>query len=202
MTSTSSSVENAGAERWSAPTLDGAGGSALLTAEKLEELQKQAYDEAFAAGLADGRKAGEEEVNRRIGRLDALLNAMAQPLEALDEEVLQQLVELAMLTVKQLFRREIRAEPTHVIGVVREAIQLLPMSSQDVRVRLHPDDAELVRESLAKASEEEQAWSIVEDPLIDRGGCSVTTESSQIDAQTQTRLQAVIASIAGDERQS
>ena len=202
MTSTSSSIEAAGAERWSAPTLDGAGGSALLTAEKLEELQKQAYDEAFAAGLADGRKAGEEEVNRRIGRLDALLNAMAQPLEALDEEVLQQLVELAMSTVRQLFRREIRAEPTHVIGVVREAIQLLPMSSQNVRVRLHPDDAELVRESLATTSEEEQAWSIVEDPLIDRGGCSVTTESSQIDAQTQTRLQAVIASIAGDERQS
>ncbi|MEM7503083.1 MAG: flagellar assembly protein FliH [Pseudomonadota bacterium] len=202
MTSTSSTVEAPGAERWSAPSLDGAGGSALLTAEKLEELQKQAYDEAFAAGLADGRKAGDEEVNRRIARLDALLNAMTRPLEALDEEVLQQLVGLAMATVKQLFRREVRAEPTHVIGVVREAVQLLPLASQNVRVRLHPDDAELVRDSLAQASEETQAWSIVEDPLIDRGGCTVTTESSQIDAQTQTRLQAVVASIAGDERQS
>ncbi len=199
MTSTSS--EAAGAERWSAPTLDGAGGSALLTAEKLEELQKQAYDEAFAAGLADGRKAGEQEVNRRIARLDELLRAMSQPLEALDDEVLQQLVDLAMSTVKQLFRREIRVEPSHVIGVVREAIQLLPLASKSVRVRLHPDDAELVRDSLSKASDDEQAWSIVEDPLIDRGGCSVITENSQVDAQTQTRLQTVIGAIAGDERQ-
>ena len=199
--STSSSVEAGGAERWSAPTLDGSG-SSLLTAEKLEELQKQAYDEAFAAGLEKGRKAGEAEMNRRIARLDDLLRAMTQPMDTLDDEVLEQLVELAMTTVKQLFRREISAEPTHVIGVVREAVQLLPMAAQDVRVRLHPEDAALVRDSLSTVSDDEQAWSIVEDPLIDRGGCSVTTESSQVDAQTQTRLKAVIGAIAGDERRS
>lgn len=200
MTSTSNGAE--AAERWSAPTLDGEGGPGLLTAEKLEELQRQAYEEAFAAGLEDGRKSGQDEVERRIARLDDLLRSMSQPIEALDEEVLEQLVELAMATVQQLFRREIRAEPSHVIGVVREALQLLPIASQDVRVRLHPDDAQLVRESLSKTSEDRQAWSIVEDPLIDRGGCTVTTENSQVDAQAQTRLRTVIGAIAGDERQS
>lgn len=198
----SSNAEASGAEPWSAPALDGAGGSGLLTAEKLEELQKQAYDEAFAAGLADGRKAGKDEIDCRIARLDDLLRAMSRPIEALDEQVLEQLVELAMATTQQLFRREIRSEPTHVIGVVREALQLLPIASQNVRVGLHPDDAQLVRDSLTSVTSEEQAWSIVEDPLIDRGGCRVTTENSQVDAQAQTRLRAVIAAIAGDERQS
>ncbi|MBT8443728.1 MAG: flagellar assembly protein FliH, partial [Gammaproteobacteria bacterium] len=110
------------------------------------------------------------------------------------------LVELAMTVVKQLFRRELRVDPTHVIGVVRDAIKLLPAASRDVQVHLHPEDAALVHESLSSA-EGERAWKIVEDPLISKGGCKVTTENSQIDAQAETRLQAIISAIAGDERQ-
>jgi len=40
----------------------------------------------------------------------------------------------------------------------------------------------------------------VEDPMIDRGGCKVVTEQSQIDAQSESRLKAVIAAIVCDER--
>ena len=105
-----------------------------------------------------------------------------------------------MTVVKQLFRREIKMEPTHVIGVVREAIQMLPAASRNVAVHLHPDDAELVRETLSSV-DGERAWSIVEDPLISRGGCTVTTDSSQIDARAETRVNAIVNAISGDERQ-
>ena len=87
-----------------------------------------------------------------------------------------------------------------VIGVVRDAIKLLPVASRDVQVLLHPDDAALVRDSLS-AVEGERAWTIVEDPLISRGGCKITTENSQVDAQSEARLQAIIDAITGDERQ-
>ena len=104
-----------------------------------------------------------------------------------------------MAVTRQLFRREIRLEPTHVIGVVREAIQLLPVASRNVQLHLHPDDAALVREALSP-TEHEPAWKIVEDPLISRGGCSVTTDNSHIDATAESRLNAVISKITGDER--
>ena len=78
---------------------------------------------------------------------------------------------------------------------VRDAVQ----HGHDVQLHLHPDDAALVRESLSP-SEGELAWTIVEDPLISRGGCNVTTENSRIDATNESRLQAAIAAIAGDER--
>ena len=104
-----------------------------------------------------------------------------------------------MAVVKQLFRREIKLNPAHVIGVVREAIQLLPIASRSVQVHLHPEDAVLVRESLAPA-EGEPAWSIVEDPLMAKGGCRVTTENSQIDASVEARLQAAINAVLGEER--
>ena len=185
--------------RWNVPSIDGAEGSGFPTAGRLEALQKEAYDEAWQKGHADGLAAGENDARERLGRLNELLKALTHPFDDLDEMIEKQLVELAMAVVKQLFRREVRMDPTHVIGVVREAIQLLPAASRKVQLHLHPDDAALVRESLSP-SEGELAWTIVEDPLISKGGCNVTTENSRIDATNESRLQAAIAAITGDER--
>lgn len=185
---------------WDVPAIDGSDGNGFLTAGRLEALQKEAYDEAWQKGHADGLAAGEKTVAERAARLDVLLNALARPFDELDEMVEKQLVELSMAVVRQLFRREIQIDPTHVIGVVREAIQLLPVASRNVQLHLHPDDAALVRESLSPA-DGDLAWAIVEDPLITKGGCKVTTDNSQIDATAESRLHAVISSVAGDERQ-
>ncbi len=187
-------------ERWSAPAIDGSDQPGFMTAEGLQELQKQAYDEAFAEGLAAGRAAGEAEIAAAVAQLNDIMTALTRPLADVDDEVEKQLVELAIQLLKQLFRREIHVEPEHVIGVVREALQLLPVSSRNVHVHLHPDDARLVSDTLSQ-TEGECAWSVVEDPLMSRGGCRVTTDNSQIDASTESRLQAVIASLLGEERQ-
>ena len=170
-----------------------------MTAEGLQQLQKEAYDEAYAEGLEAGKAAGADAIAERAARLGQVLDALARPLEDVDEEVEQQLVELSITLVKQLFRREISVEPTHVIGVVREAIQVLPVASRNVRVLLHPDDARLVQDALAP-TEGECAWAIVEDPLVSRGGCRVLTDNSRIDATAESRLHAVISNLLGDQR--
>ena len=188
------------ASPWTVPAIDGSDGKGYLTAGRLEALQKEAWDEAYQKGHAEGVKAGEEEIAARARRYDQLLRALSNPFDRLDEEVEKELVELAIATTKQLFRREIRINPAHVIGVVREAIRLLPVASRNVHVHLHPEDAALVRDTLTPA-ENEPAWSIVEDPLIERGGCNVTTDNSRVDASNEKRLQAAIRSLNGDERQ-
>lgn len=185
--------------RWDVPAIDGGGGKGYMTAGRLESLQKDAYEEAWQKGHNDGLAAGEAALNDRVKRLDQLLISLAKPFDELDDQIEKQLVDLAMTVVKQLFRREMSQNPSHVIGVVREAIQLLPIASRNVHVHLHPEDAQLVRDSLAPA-EGEPAWTIVEDPLSSRGGCRVTTDNSQIDATAAARLNAAIQRIAGDER--
>lgn len=188
------------AQRWDVPAIDGSDGKGYLTAGRLQELQKDAYDEAWQKGHAEGMVAGQQAVEDRAARYDALLHALCRPFDELDEAVEKQLLELSTALLKQLFRREIKLNPDHVIGVVREAIQALPIASRSVQVHLHPDDAALVKETLSRA-DGELAWSIVEDPLCSHGGCRVTTENSQIDATTESRLHAVISRCLGDERE-
>ncbi len=187
------------AARWTVPAIDGSDGKGYLTAGRLQQLQKEAYDEAWKKGHADGLQAGQSEIAERAARYDDLLRALCLPFDMLDEQVEKQLLELSVALVKQLFRREVKINPDHVVGVVREAIQTLPVASRSVRVYLHPEDAALVRESLTPA-EGEPAWSVVEDPLIERGGCRVTTDNSQIDATAESRLHAVIGRCLGEDR--
>jgi len=187
------------ARRWDVPAIDGSDGKGYLTAGRLQALQKDAYDEAWQKGHAEGMVAGQQAVEDRAAHYDALLNALCRPFDELDEAVEKQLLELSTVLLRQLFRREIKLNPKHVIGVVRDAIQVLPIASRSVQVHLHPDDAALVKETLSPA-EGELAWSIVEDPLCNRGGCRVTTENSQIDATAESRLHDVISRCLGDER--
>jgi flagellar assembly protein FliH len=187
------------AERWNIPAIDGSSDNGYLTTARLQALQKQAWDEAFQDGHAEGLKAGQEDVRKRAVRFDQLLNALTKPFDMLDDTVEKQLVELAMTVTRQLFRREIQIDQTHVIGVVRDGIKLLPVASRNIQVHLHPEDAALVVNTLS-AGDGERAWAIVEDPLISRGGCTITTDNARIDAQAESRLDEIISTICEDER--
>lgn len=173
--------------------------SVMSLGGRLPDLEREAFDAAHAAGLAEGRITGQLEASQRVERLDALLTSLAQPFAELDREVEQQLVDLSLALARQLVRRELRIDPTQVIAIVREAVSVLPVSARDVRVHLHPEDAAIVREYLAP-TENVRAWKLVEDPVMMRGGCQVVTSTSRVDARLETRLGKLVAELVGGER--
>ena len=190
-------------EPWQAPSFgpgDKANGAAgLRTPEQSAQLKKQAYDEGFAQGLNDGERQLQQTMQEKLARLDAILAFMSTPLKELDERVVNELGELAMLVAGQIIRRELKTSPGEIIATVKEALNLLPVASGKVRLELHPEDAATVRDALSGV-DAERSWDIVEDPLLARGGCRVSTSSSRIDATVESRLNAAIAAVMGDER--
>ncbi len=194
--------EAAKASPWSPPDMNaGAGGAKMATAGALADLQAEAHREAFEQGLAEGREAGRAEVHAQAERLAGMFYDLARPFEALDEEVERELLTLAMALARQIVRRELKTDPTQIIGIIREAIAALPVAARDVRVHLHPEDAAVVREHLAPTMSD-RAWAIVEDPVMARGGCQITTATSRIDARLETRLGAILSELMGTERHS
>jgi flagellar assembly protein FliH len=183
----------------------------VLTVNEIEAMQKQAYDEAFAQGKKDGYNQGfnegsrqgyEENVHalqKKATEFVSLLESLSQPFKVLDSEVEKELVKLAIAIATQIIRREIKLDPGQVIAAVKEAIKVLPLSSQKISLHLHPEDTELVRSALS-LDEMSPAWRFVEDPLITRGGCKVDTEVSHIDGTVENRLASVITTLFGGER--
>ncbi|GMQ88307.1 MAG: hypothetical protein BMS9Abin08_1543 [Gammaproteobacteria bacterium] len=189
-------------QTWHVPEVQpGQAGNQPVTARRLEEIQEQARQEGFQQGLQQGRESGREELLSRARQLEQILKTLDKPLEELDDSVEQQLAQLAMLVARQLVRRELKTDPEQVIGIVREALAVLPVAARDVQLVLNPEDAGIVREALS-LHEGEQAIRIVEDPVQSRGGCRVMTRTSQIDATIETRLNSVIAGVLGGQRHS
>ena len=203
-----------GFERWDLPIVEDVSAAvddakqgkapSLMTAEQIERIQKQAfkeaYDEGFKQGRQDGMASGKGEVEYKGKLLAEMLESLAHPFEQLDENVEQQLVSLSLAIARQLVRRELKADPGQVIGVVHEALAVLPVGSQDVKVCLHPDDVVLMRDAIAQ-SESDRNWSLVDDPSLTRGDCRILTKVSQIEATLEKRLAAVVSKLLGGERE-
>jgi flagellar assembly protein FliH len=202
-------TEGASVSRWDLPTVSGKplqARRAGKTVSELEGEEQRAHQEAYAkgreAGLASARAETQQQLDRlkqQVAKLESILNMLGAPLRDLDAQVEEQLVGLALTVAKQLVRRELRIDPAQVIAVIRETVGLLPMAARDVRVHLHPEDAAIVRERLASPGQD-RAWSIVEDPVMTRGGCRVTTDTASIDARLDSRMAAAISAVLGDER--
>ncbi len=189
-------------ERWSLPAVEGP-----IVGRRVNETDQRTavranhvrgYEDGLAAARA--QTAGQlAELAARIAYLDQILGLLARPFEVLDAEIEQQLTLLALAVGKQMVRRELKTDPAQVIAIIRESVARLPAAARDIRVHLHPEDAAVVREHLATPGSG-RAWSIVEDPAFSRGGCIVRTDTSQIDARLESRLNSIVSAAFGDER--
>jgi flagellar assembly protein FliH len=203
-------AQAAAVERWSMPDVGGpivgrsrdekkgAPDTVDLLRQALQESEARGYEAGLAKAQAENQSSL-EALAARVKQLDSILQLLGQPLAQLDAEIEKELLHLTLAVGKQLARRELRIDPTQVIGIIRESLSQLPASARDVRVHLHPEDAATVRERLAEPTNE-RAWTIVEDPTLTRGGCIVRTETSQIDVRVESRVNAVIANALGEER--
>jgi len=198
-----------GFDTWEVPDVDASaaeslkgaetGAAHLLTGAQVDALTNKVEAEAFQGGYAEGLAAGQQELNQRLERLDSLFSTLARPYKDLDEQVQQELVSLAVTLARHILRRELKHDPNHVIGALRDCMEILPSQARDVTVHLNAADAALVKEYLQQSGSE-RAWAVNEDPTLEPGSLRVTSDSSAIDARLETRLSEIVGAAMGTGR--
>ncbi len=167
--------------------------------KQASEIKESARLQGYKEGHAEGFKQARQEVEICVKKLKGLMDALASPLEQLADDIEDELVKLSIAIAKQIVRRELKTEPGQVIGVVKEALSVLPSAGQSIRLHLHPEDAKLIEETML-ANANEGKWVVIDNPVIQRGGCRIETESSNVDATIESRVAAIAARIMGGER--
>lgn len=168
-------------------------GVKLPTADEIQRIQQQAYQEGFAAGIKDGRAEG-QSIAQQMQALMAELNESMQQFEI---AMAQEIMDLSLDIARQMVRSALEVNPELVLAVVREAIESLPQVNQNPVLSLHPEDAKLVREMLAHEYRE-NVWRVVDDAQMERGGCRVETSSAEIDANMEGRWQRIVAALGSN----
>ena len=171
-----------------------------VTAEALEKIRRQAYEEGLKQGKEEGRRVVLEQQSANLKAMRLLIEAVRNETNNFSEEVYQQLLEVVIAMVRQIIRRELTTDPEQIMAVIREAISALPATTGHLTLKLHPDDAQVVREIYSLNEETEHTWRIFEDPNLTRGGCIIRTESSTVDMDLDTRIAELVSQVMGGER--
>ncbi|MBC3271599.1 flagellar assembly protein FliH [Pseudomonas sp. SWRI81] len=171
-----------------------------LTLEELESIRQEAYNEGFAIGEKEGfhsttlkvRQEAETALAAKIASLELLMANLFEPIAEQDTQIEKSLVDLVQHIAKQVIKRELAIDSTQIEHVMRDALKLLPLGVENVRLYVNPQDFAQVK---ALRERHEESWRIVEDESLLPGGCRVETEHSRIDASVESRVTQVMAKL-------
>lgn len=163
----------------------------------LAEGREQGHEEGLKSGEAEGREQGEKrgyedtrkEIDAKLDRLEHLMGELLLPIQRHENEIESALVNLTTVLARAVVFRELTIDSSQIRTVVRRAVEALPSTAENLRIHVHPDDAELVREVTARL--ETQA-SVIEDEGVLPGGCKVETRHSLVDFTVEKRFQRAV----------
>ena len=159
--------------------------------EQLEaaEAQREAeLRQAHAAGYEEGVAAGRAEVSGAARALAAAAAELQEARASAADDAAPVAVELALRIAAKVLGGAIEAEPELVLGVIRGALRRLT-EPLPATLLVNPDDADLVRDSLAELrSEHGGELKVRADRRVERGGCVLSTAAGEIDAEISAQL--------------
>ena len=158
---------------------------------------------AKAKSDAEGLRAAAREDGLREGREEALaaltpgLEALAQAAEAVQadqyaraDRLEAHAVDLALFLAEKIIGGALAVEPERVVEAVRGALRGI-VERERVTVLVHPEDLELVRESMdaVRASLGGiEHCEVQAERRVSRGGAVVRTPDGDVDARVETKL--------------
>src|SRR5690625_4229524 len=174
----------------------------------IEQGRTQGYEQGYEKGLARGHEQGlaqahnelQAQLTAQSQQFEQLLATAEKAFQQLDEQVGEQMIALACALAEHIVQVEIQQQRHDLVPLIQRALRHT-LEEQPVVIRLHPEDAALLR-----LDERWQAhWQIEENEQISRGGFTLHAPWGQVDADLQTRWQALVNELlpqseAPDER--
>ena len=121
-----------------------------------------------------------------------------EPIADQDQQLEAAMVTLVGQVTREVIQRELSGDSSQIRQVLREALKLLPMGAENIRIHLNPQDFELVK---TLRDRHEESWRILEDDSLLPGGCRVESEHSRIDASVETRLSQALKQLFEQQRE-
>ena len=141
------------------------------------------------------------EVDVKIAALEAIMGTLAKPLEELDTGIETELTRLALTIAKHLVRRELKLDPD--AGHRHHPAHGGPaaaVAARNIKVHLHPDDAAIVREKLARAGRANANGSSPRIRSWRAAAAASPPTTASIDARVESSVAAAMRGLLGDDR--
>ena len=158
-------------------------------AEMLKTIEVQGFEKGFAAGRDQGIAAGRKEIADRLARLDSIIRELEGIKERKLQEVLPEIVDLALEIAAKIVRKKIEQDREIIVSVVRDAVRKLGREEKMV-IRVNPSDYDTMISNLDSLREEARLRDISVEPSdsVSAGGCYIETPTAEVDARVEEQI--------------
>jgi flagellar biosynthesis/type III secretory pathway protein FliH len=161
-------------------------------------------DEAYQRGIADGRRAVEEELVRmqlteeqtRNRRVEALGHSFRIQLDGLLGRIETDALRFALAVAERIVKREVRIDKEVVVRQIREAVKRV-VGIDSIKIRVNPEEESVARQHRSAILGSLREVLIEADATIERGGCIIESTAGNVDARLETQLRQVEAALFG-----
>jgi len=174
----------------------------LPTAEEVERLHQDAWQEGYNLGQEEGRKAG-FEAGRQAGeehirQLRTLADALESGQMRQDEELAREVLSLALTVAQQVVRRAIIVKPELILDAIKEALLSLPALHGHHKITTHPDHVQIVQEWLAH-EHGHLSWKVAPDSEMEPGSFRFESTYSELDGSLRARWREITECLGVDD---
>ena len=157
----------------------------------------QGHTEGYSKGQADGYEAGKQqglmEMRAQLlaeqQRFQQIAQALLVPLAEQDDDIENMLLDTICTLTQSVIQRELLTDSSHIVELVKAAVEALPVGSKNIKVCLNSNDFPIIE---AYAKEQQLEWKFFSDAQLLPGGCRIETPESRVDFSVSFRLQSVL----------
>lgn len=165
--------------------------------KELEAQVQQQLQIAYESGVREGETAARQKLEGEVQRAVEQLAVAASELAASRVEAIRQaeagIVQLSLEIARRILHREVSIDPAALGALVRAALEKLA-SQQVCRVRVHPDQEQIVRATLAELGRSADIEVVAE--AGQARGAVFETGSGFLDASVETQLREIERGLA------
>lgn len=181
----------------------------IQAAELLEQVKRKAHD----AGLNDGLRAAEirieqvasdraqdiadSKIQSALPAIDQASDALRRKRDELIDSWEDSAVEVCFALAEQIVHQHLRVRPDSLREMIAVPLRLVAGCDR-IELRIHPDDCNVLGqppEDFVSDLSGCRDVRLVKDSSVTRGGCVVTTNDGEIDAQIETQLKRIAAEL-------
>lgn len=199
-----------------------------LTAEQLELIRQEAFNEGLEQGLIEGRQKGEklgyeaghleglekgqiegrtlgydsgfekgekqaldkgtQEHEKNTKNFKSILSAIHQYLINQKQEMSENIPDIVLAISKAVVTQELSQGSEHIVSLVQQAVESLPLDSGNLRIDVNPLDLPFIEAAIEQGEFDGEAHA---SEKIDAGGCRIHTRYSAVDFTLSERWQAI-----------
>jgi flagellar assembly protein FliH len=160
---------------------------------RAEHMEREAFEQGFTQGERAGREMAERSVESTLLALGAALESWQSTMETRSEEMVSEVVRMAMAVARKILQREVTLDGGVVADVVRGALAKGGLRGE-VTVRVHPMDRGALLEArpeILRQLEEVRSLRVESDETIRRGGALVECEAGELDLRLERQFEEI-----------